>query len=124
MVNQLPAQLSCQTCGNFAAAAAILAGNRHGLHSCNGLLIHFHGCTSAVSIEEIKCEAVLCLQASHGDSPDNMALRKNIDYQQGEDRDNRAGHHQCPLRSILSAELVEHQRHGKRSEEHTSESSH
>src|SRR5437588_4964011 len=53
MVNQLPAQLSCQTCGNFATAAAILAGNRDGLHSGNGLLIHFHGCTSAVSREEI-----------------------------------------------------------------------
>jgi len=61
----------------------------------------------------LQCEAVLCLQASHGDSSDNMALCKNIDDQQREDRANRAGNHQCPLRGILSAELVEHQRHSK-----------
>src|ERR1700730_6298989 len=65
---------------------------------------------------QVRClqlDVVLCFQASHGDSLDNMALRENIDDQEGEDRDNRASHHQCPLRGILSAELVEHQRHGK-----------
>src|SRR2546421_8764265 len=46
MVNQSPAQLSCQTCGNFAAPTAILAGNRDSTHDSNSLLIHTHGFAS------------------------------------------------------------------------------
>ncbi len=66
-----------------------------------------------LQVRYLQREAVLCLQSSHSDSRDNMALRKNIDDQEGENRDNRSSHHQRPLRGVLSAELAEHQRYGK-----------
>src|SRR5438270_10960403 len=46
MVNQLPVQSSCQTCGNLAAAAPVLPGNRDGMHCSDGLLILIHSFTS------------------------------------------------------------------------------
>src|SRR5947209_19906195 len=46
MVNQLPAQLSGQTCGHFAAPTAIFAGNRDSTRDSKSLVIHTHGFAS------------------------------------------------------------------------------
>src|SRR5437870_6999253 len=46
MVNQLPFQPLRQTCGNFAAATPILAGNRDGMHCSDSFLIFIHSFTS------------------------------------------------------------------------------
>src|SRR5947209_17637517 len=65
MVNQLPVQSSRQTCGNLAAAAPILTGNRDGTHSSDCLLIHIHGFTSVGYDSRLRAVACSPKSSSH-----------------------------------------------------------